>query len=360
MLDNIKIGLGTGALGGHLEPDFTSGKNIERIVKHALDIGVKLFDTASSYGGGYTEEILGKALGSRRGEAIIATKFGVECKTGSGVRISLEGSLRRLGTDYIDLYQNHWTSSEVDFQGMLSEMQALVGEGKVRRIGLCNLPLKNIKLAMDILGEDFVSVQDEYNLLERSSELTIQPFCRENNLSFLAYSPFLRGRSLQAHSSYKRLQEIAQELNFTVHALTLNWLASRANVIVIPRTNSLEHLSENVSSVAKGLQAEVMDEIDALFKPNVVKVLPSSIVVVDADDRSVYKNLEEALRNELNLVPSPLQMSEHFLGGEVPKPLKLRRISDGTYALVEGRLKYWGWVIAFGPDSLPINAIIED
>jgi hypothetical protein len=103
-----------------------------------------------------------------------------------------------------------------------------------------------------------------------------------------------------------------------------------------------------------------LNEIDTLFTPQIVKVLPSNIVVVDAHDRTVYKTLEEALKNDLNLVPSPLQMSERFLSGELPKPLKLRRLSDGAYALVEGRLKYWGWLIAFGQDGKPIDAIVED
>jgi len=239
-------------------------------------------------------------------------------------------------------------------------LRLLIDEGKVRRVGLCNMPLNDIKAANIVLQGYLATIQDEYNLLERGTELTVQPFCKENNLSFLAYSPLLGGRSLQAHSSFRRFHELAQGLDLTVHTLSLLWLMSKPNVIAIPRTGSLDHLIKNVSCIGKSLREEVVNEINVLFMSHVVKVLPSNIVVVDAHDRTVYKTLEEALKNDLNLIPSPIQMSKRFLAGELPKPLKLRRLSEGAYALVEGRLKYWGWVIAFGQDGKPIDAIVED
>lgn len=359
-MENIRVGLGTGGMGGYFDADPTTENEVMSVLEHALDLGVRFFDTASNYAGGYTEQLLGKAIRDRRHEVIVASKFGVECKTAADVRGSLEASLRRLGTDYIDLYQNHWPNYEADFEGILCELRLLSEEGKIRKVGLCNSPLQDIEFAIRIIGGFFATIQDEYNLLERGTEIAIQPFCRSNDITFLSYSPFLGGRSLNAHSSYKRLKEIADNLDVTVHALSLLWLISKPNVVAIPRTLSLTHLRENMSCNDKFLGLEVSNEIDALFEPNVVKVTPANIVVVDAHDRSVYKTLEEALRNDLNLVPSPLQMSERFLKGEVPKPLKLRKLPGGTFALIEGRLKYWGWVIAFGLDSRPLDGIIED
>jgi myo-inositol catabolism protein IolS len=360
MLSDIKIGLGTGGLGGYFTPDLSSTDTVSQVLKQALDLGVSFFDTASNYAGGYAEQLLGKAIRGRRHEVIIATKFGVECRNGRDVRLALNTSLTRLGTDYVDLYQNHWPNPEADFEDILNELRLLADEGKIRRVGLCNLPLNDIKSASDVLLDLLATIQDEYNLLERGAESTIQPFCRETNLSFLAYSPLLGGRSLQAHPSFPRFQELAQDLDLTVHTLSLLWLVSKPNVIPIPRTSSLNHLRKNLSCIEQSLEEEVVNEIDTLFRPLVVKVLPSNIVVVDAHDRAVYKTLEEALKNDFNLVPSPIQMSERFLAGELPKPLKLRRLSEGSYALVEGRLKYWGWVIAFGQHGKPIDAIIED
>ena len=155
--------------------------------QRALDSGINFFDTAEGYGDGYSEIMLGKALGKRRGEAVIASKVGQSNLAPADLRSACERSLQRLGTDYIDLYQVHWPRRDLPFADTMTTLQDLQREGKIRVIGVSNFG----KLDMpDMLAcGRYEANQLPYSLLWRAIEFDIQPICEAEQISILPYSP---------------------------------------------------------------------------------------------------------------------------------------------------------------------------
>jgi len=173
------------------------------VVHAALDAGINFFDTADIYGGTRSEEFLGKALASCRNQAIIATKFGmrVDADRPGGarpdyIRQSVEGSLKRLGTDRIDLYQIHTPDPKVPLADTLAALDSLVKAGKVREIGCSNFPallLREADTAVKAGAARFVSIQNQYSLLHREPEAEVLPACDKLGLAFLPYFPLANG-----------------------------------------------------------------------------------------------------------------------------------------------------------------------
>jgi len=191
------VGVGCNNFGARLDQAGTTA-----VVRGALEAGVNFFDTADVYGNLESEVLLGRALGTLRSEAVIATKFGIKHdQTGSlaspeYVRWACEASLQRLGTDYIDLYQLHFPDADTPIADTLGAMQALVAEGKVREIGCSNLSAAMLAEAQAAAGSGprFVSTQNQYSLLYRQPETDgVLDFCRENNVAFLPYYPLANG-----------------------------------------------------------------------------------------------------------------------------------------------------------------------
>jgi len=173
------------------------------VVHAALDAGINFFDTADIYGGTKSEEFLGKALAGRRNQAVIATKFGmrVDASRQGGakpdyIRQSVEGSLKRLGTDRIDLYQLHTPDPKVPIDETLAALGNLVKAGKVREIGCSNFSPEQLQAAHTAVkagAARFVSVQNQYSLLHREPEVGVLPACEQLGLSFLPYFPLANG-----------------------------------------------------------------------------------------------------------------------------------------------------------------------
>ena len=235
----------------------------ETAVQVALDEGINLFDTAEMYGAGASEEALGKALGARRKDVYIADKVSPENCAPARLRGSCEASLRRLGTDCIDLYQVHWPSREVPFEETWAALAALRDEGKIREVGVSNFGPRD--LADWRATGDAVSDQVGYNLLFRAVEYEVIPACREQGVSVLAYMPLMQGlltgryasiedipmlRRRTRHFSRHRdgtrhgeeghenllmdtvadLRDFAAAVGLTVEGMALSWLAAQPGV----------------------------------------------------------------------------------------------------------------------------------
>jgi aryl-alcohol dehydrogenase-like predicted oxidoreductase len=191
------VGIGCNNIGARLDLAGTSA-----VVNAALDHGINFFDTADTYGGTQSEVLLGQALGSRRAEAVIATKFGMGGHEGleysasaDYVRRACDASLQRLGTDYIDLYQLHFPS-ETPFEETLGALRELVEAGKVREIGCSNLNPEQLRQAAAAAGSGpaFASIQNQYSLLAREPERDgVLDTCAELGIGFLPYYPLANG-----------------------------------------------------------------------------------------------------------------------------------------------------------------------
>src|SRR5580658_6543520 len=276
------------------------------VVHRALDEGITLFDTADVYGGrGASEELLGKALGERRKDAIIATKFGMPMGDGPYARgasrrwimAAAEASLRRLGTDYIDLYQIHFPDPATPQEETLAALDALVCAGKVRYLGNSNFAGWQLADAAWISRSNgfapYVSAQNQYNLLDRRIERELVPACRHYGVGILPYFPlasgFLTGKYKRGaepprgtrlsmiqrmaqqtlndenFATLEKLEKFATSREHTILELAVGWLASQPQVSsVISGATSPEQVIQNVKAGNWKLTPEELAEVDKL------------------------------------------------------------------------------------------------
>ncbi|MEH2979898.1 aldo/keto reductase [Bacillus amyloliquefaciens] len=268
---------------------------------HAVHLGVNLFDTADQYGLGANEELVGKALAPFRKELYLATKFGyVRSEKGEFIEINgrpdyvkkaCDASLKRLGTDYIDLYYLHRIDPRVPIEETVGAMKELIDEGKVRFIGLSEASAETIRRAVRI--HPIAALQSEYSLWSREAEEHVLPACRELGISFVPYSPlgrgFLSGKMTSAEQldadDYRRrtprfqgdnlavniglvqkLTAIAREMNITAPQLALAWvLANGDDLIPIPGTKKKHYLEENLAALDIVLPEDVKARLDEMF-----------------------------------------------------------------------------------------------
>jgi aryl-alcohol dehydrogenase-like predicted oxidoreductase len=191
-LEVSRVGLGCNNFGRRIDREGT-----QRVVEAALDAGITFFDTAESYGDGDSERFLGAALGARRGEVVVATKFGwgpADLPGGDPVRVrtALEASLERLGTDVVDLLYYHRPDGVTPLAETLGAMQSLVEEGKVRALGVSNVDVGLLEEA-EATGVELAAVQNRYSLVRREDDDGVLPFCRVHRLGYIPYFPLASG-----------------------------------------------------------------------------------------------------------------------------------------------------------------------
>jgi aryl-alcohol dehydrogenase-like predicted oxidoreductase len=290
-------GLGCNNFGMRIDAEAT-----DAVVHAALDLGVTLFDTADIYGGrGRSEELLGRALGARRDEVVLATKFANPMGDGPYERgasrryivNAVEASLRRLGTDHIDLYQQHVPDPDTPIDETLHALDDLVRSGKVRYVGSSNFAGWQVAEADAVARAEgtsrFVSAQNEWSLLRRGVEREVVPACAHHGLSVLPYFPLASG---MLTGKYRRGEEpaegtrlaarggggwttdanfdkvealtaVAAERDHTVGELALAWLAAQSTVCsVIAGATSPEQVKANVAALEWRLGADDLSAVD--------------------------------------------------------------------------------------------------
>jgi aryl-alcohol dehydrogenase-like predicted oxidoreductase len=288
-------GLGCNNFGMRIDDDASA-----RVVDAALAAGMTFFDTADIYGDTKSEEFLGRALAGRRKQAIIATKFGMrldEDRRGARpeyVRTAVEDSLRRLRTDYIDLYQLHQPDPNVPIADTLGALDALVKAGKVKQIGCSNFSADQMDEAHRAAapgGARFVSVQNEFSLLHREPEREVLPACTRLGVAFLPYFPlasglltgkYVRGKGAPEESRLslswtarfttaknvaiaEALQAFAAKRGHTLLELAMSWLAAHSQVAsVIAGATSPDQVRANAAAVNWQLTPDDLTEIDRL------------------------------------------------------------------------------------------------
>jgi aryl-alcohol dehydrogenase-like predicted oxidoreductase len=291
------VGVGCNNFGSRLDQAGTTD-----VVHAALDAGITFFDTADTYGATKSEVMLGVALGARRDEAIIASKFGMPVDdTHFGahptyVRSACEDSLRRLGTDHLDLYQLHYPDDTVPIADTLGALRELVEAGKVREIGCSNLTVAQLNEAKAAAGDGpaFVSVQNQYSLLERTPERDgVLEACSDLGLSFLPFYPLANGlltgkvrpgqpipegsrlakmapeRSAhwlgdELQTKVAALLDYAAEIDVPILSLAFSWLLSHAAVAsVIAGATSADQVRANANAV-RVLTPDVLERLNEL------------------------------------------------------------------------------------------------
>jgi aryl-alcohol dehydrogenase-like predicted oxidoreductase len=238
-----------------------------RVLKRAVELGVNFIDTADSYGPNVSEELIAEALAPYPADLIIGTKGGF-LRTGPGewvidassehLKEALEGSLKRLKQDHIDLYQLHRIDPKVPAEKSFEFLQKAQQEGKIKHIGLSEVSVADIKKAQEFF--EVVSVQNMYSVDNRKWEAELE-YTREHNIAFIPWYP-LGGGNVQGEQI---LQGVADKYNATIHQVALSWLLHHSpNILLIPGTSSVEHLEENMKTADIALTENDMQELEAL------------------------------------------------------------------------------------------------
>jgi len=260
------LGLGTWGMGGlSTESDARDSESIAAL-RHGLKLGLRFIDTAEMYGGGHSEEVVAKSVASDRENVFLATKVSAEHLSRDGVLKACASSLRRLQTHYIDLYQVHWPNPRIPITETMKAMEQLVEEGKIRHIGVSNFSVLQTREAQEALSKNYLaSNQVEYNLIDRSIESELLPYCEKEKITIIAYSPLARGE-ISKRDRWRILDNVASKYGKTRTQIALNWLICKNPVVAIPKAASLEHVTENAGAVGWRLNPEDERAIDLSFK----------------------------------------------------------------------------------------------
>ena len=299
-LDVSRLGLGAMSMSGYYNIGEGSDAESIRAIHRALDLGVTHLDTAEIYGPYHNEELVGRAIKGRRDQVVLATKFGIVSHSGGGpgvldsspanIRVAVEGSLKRLGTDHIDLFYQHRVDPDTPIEDTVGALTDLVAEGKVRHIGLSEAGPATIRRAHAV--HPVAALQTEYSLWTRDPEAEPLPLLRELGIGFVPYSPlghgFLTGeiRSPEQLSdddwrktnprftgeNFQRnlrivdeVQAVAAEAGATPAQIALAWLLAQGDDIApIPGTKRVARVEENTAADRIELSAEQVERLNNL------------------------------------------------------------------------------------------------
>ncbi|MFF2380464.1 aldo/keto reductase [Streptomyces sp. NPDC058108] len=304
--------IGLGAMGMSFAYDMVTPRDEATsvsVIHQALDLGMTLIDTSDVYGPYTNEELLGRALAGRRDGAVIATKVGLESVDPTGgpggsplvrpngrpehVRAAIDGSLRRLGTDHVDLYQLHRVDPEVPIEETWGAMAEAVTAGKALRLGLSEVTVEQIQRAQSVHA--VTTVQSEFSLWTRDVQPEVLPYCEEHGIGFLPYSPLGRGFLVGRFTSFDDLPEndqrrrlprfqqdnlranldiaakvrtVADRIGATPAQVALAWLTAQGpHVVPIPGTKTPKYLADNAGAADVRLSPADLADLDAIQAP---------------------------------------------------------------------------------------------
>lgn len=256
------IGLGTWRIGGGMSANYSRDAAFVDTIRTALDVGYRHIDTAEMYGEGHTEELVGEAIRDfPRDELFLTTKVWHTNLRYDDVLAAFDDSLQRLQTEYVDLYLIHWPNPRIPLDETFPALNSLVADGRVKRIGVSNFSLSQLKRAQALADTPIATNQVEYHLFSREPARNgVIDYCRRNDILVTAYSPLGKGRVLDNAT----LQRIAQERDATPAQVALAWTIRTPGVITIPKSASGQHLRENLVAAELRLSDEEIARLDAV------------------------------------------------------------------------------------------------
>lgn len=257
------IGMGTWGIGGYGTRDTTRNKEAIEALQQGIELGMWLIDTAEMYGACHSEELVGQAIKDfPREKVFIISKVLNTHLEHKEVIQSCQRSLKRLQTDFIDLYLIHFPSYRVSLRETMGAMENLVEQGLVRFIGVSNFPLSLMKEAQSYLGTTEIQAnQVKYNLKCRYDERDLLPYCQKERITVIAYTPLEEG----SLANNKLLQEVGKRYGKTAAQVALNWLICKENVVTIPKAINPRHLEENAAAMGWRMSQEDLEQLSAAF-----------------------------------------------------------------------------------------------
>lgn len=237
-----------------------------KAIQYGLDHGLKVIDTAEMYGSGRSETLVGKAIQPYdRKSLFLISKFYPQNATKKRMQQSLAASLKRLGTDYLDLYLLHWRG-RVPLAETVAGLVALQQAGKIRHWGVSNFDHPDLlELQQMTAGDQVAANEDLYNLGARGVEYDVLPWQKQHRLPFIAYSPVAQGDQRGQLVSNPVVKQIAQEQNVTPHQILLAWTLRHPGVLAIPQTSQWQHMQANIAAANLTLTTEQLAALDREF-----------------------------------------------------------------------------------------------
>ncbi|MCP9612193.1 aldo/keto reductase [Coprobacter tertius] len=232
-----------------------------RVLQAGIEMGMTAIDTAEMYGNGRSEQLVGEAIAGRRDKVFLITKILPSNATREGTKIACERSLKRLATDYIDLYLLHWAGVH-PFEETVSGMLDLQKQGKIRQWGVSNMDVEDMENFFSIKeGNSCAADEVLYNLTRRGIEYDLIPWAQKHDFPLIAYSPVEQGRLL----NHPVLREIAESHTATPVQIALAWVLRNPGIMAIPKASSLKHVEENYKSLSINLTSDDMKRLDEAF-----------------------------------------------------------------------------------------------
>ena len=273
-LDVPVIGMGTWMIEGRSRD---ADRRAIEALRLGLDLGMNHIDTAEMYGNGRAEELIAEAVDDQREQVFLVSKVLPSNASYQGTLKACERSLKRLKTDFIDLYLVHWPSSQHPIEETMRAMEKLVDEGMIRFIGVSNFDVEQLREAQRALKKYRIACdQVLYHLAYRGIEQDLLPYCVEKGIAIVGYSPFGHGSFPSSHSrGGKVLAEIAKRHNRTMRQVALNFLTRDPNLFTIPKAGNPDHVRDNSGAVGDWkLSDEDISTVDRTFPlPRVGKPL---------------------------------------------------------------------------------------
>ena len=328
------------------------------VLKYGIEIGMNFIDTGEDYEDGLSEKLLSEVVKSKREKVIIGSKFKPSNNSYKGVINSIEGTLKRINTDYIDLYQIQWPNPNIEIEETFNAFEKLIDQGKILYYGVGNFDLPKIKEAVRVDKlKKLIAIQTEYDLFNRSIEKDLK-FLNNNNLSIIAYMSL--GKSNFNFEEKQLLNSLSNKYNQTIRTIVLCWIISHKDINVLTSSLSIEHTKNNFDATQIKLEDEDIKKINNLFNRKTEQIDPKEIEVLDYDEsdnaHKIYTTLDDAIKNDLNIKPNALEIAEEIkITGKILRPIELKlndnKSSDKKYVLVRGRMRFWGWLVAYGYDK---------
>ncbi|WP_138494874.1 aldo/keto reductase [Paenibacillus pinistramenti] len=264
------IGQGTWKFGEH------QSKEQEEVaaLRFGIEQGLTLIDTAEEYADGGSERVVGQAIQDVRQHIFLVTKVSAKHCSYEDVLRSAEASLERLKTSYIDLYLQHWPNPEIEVAETMEAMAELVKRGLIKHAGVSNFSPELLREAQRALGDvPLVCNQVGYHLNDRRIEKDVLPYCQENGITVIGYSPFgyapkvFGGEGFPEEGTKERraLDEIAGKYGVTAYQVALNWVVMQHDLVTIPKAASRKHIQDNLNALHFRLDPEDLEQIEAFF-----------------------------------------------------------------------------------------------
>lgn len=264
------LGQGTWKFG---ERKLSEKQEIEAI-QFGIANGLKVIDTAEEYGNGGSEIIVGKAIQDVRKDVFLVTKVSAKNCSYDGVLRAVEASLERLKTSHIDLYLQHWPSKQFEISETMGAMAELVKEGLVKYVGVSNFTPQLMQEAQYYLGSiPLVCNQVAYHLNDRRIENDVLPYCKENSITVMGYSPFGYAPRVFGMDGFPEvgtkerdiLNSIANKYNASAYQVALNWVLRQEHLVTIPKAVNKEHINDNLHALSLNLEKNDLEQIELTF-----------------------------------------------------------------------------------------------